>query len=226
MSKKREIKSLLTEWVVRTLRLSCLCMLSMVWPPVSEGNFPPFCRAPPTSKVRQCAPTRRSPASSGKSFRISYDNQPKKIWAVKNQSERSDLPLNTQHFLGYWILKHFCGIVNNLTDNNWHITKHGQLGRKRCNFSIPVPHVVLSGLLCAWVQRNCRPAASWRVPASRPGCALWRQHEGMTQPPQHPSLPGRTLRMLAWSAATPQASSSAAQQSEELFWFALSSSNS
>lgn len=55
--KKRDTKSLLTEWAVRTLRLSYLCMLSMVWPPVSEGNFPPSCRAPPASKVRQCAPT-------------------------------------------------------------------------------------------------------------------------------------------------------------------------
>lgn len=87
-----------------------------------------------------------------------------------------------------------------------------------------MPHVASSNRLFSGVQTDCRPGASWWVPGSRPNCALWMQHEDTVQPPQHPSPPARTLRMLAWSAAARQTSSSAAQLSEELFGFAPSSS--
>lgn len=89
---------------------------------------------------------------------------------------------------------------------------------------VPMPHVASSNRLFLGVQTDCRPGASWWVPGSRPNCALWMPHEDTVQPPQHPSPPARTLRMLAWSAAARQTSSSAAQLSEELFGFAPSSS--
>lgn len=77
--KKKKKKPLrLTGWGARTPHLSCPCTLSRVWSPASEGSCPPSCRATPASKVRRCAPTRRSRASAGKSCRISCDNQPKK----------------------------------------------------------------------------------------------------------------------------------------------------
>lgn len=78
------IRGLLTEWAARTPRLLGLCMLSRVWSQASGGNCSPFCRAPPISKERQYAQTQRIPASSERSCRISYDNQPNNNkWAIK-----------------------------------------------------------------------------------------------------------------------------------------------
>ena len=71
-----EIKSVLTEWAVRTPRLSDLCMLSRVWSPVSAGTCPPSCKATPAGKVSRCSPNQKRPASTGKSSHIAYDNQP------------------------------------------------------------------------------------------------------------------------------------------------------